>query len=111
MPNSSVCGPPNAQVKKSKLAFPRILLDLDEKGRFIGIVEENKNSIHDALGGFFCNSERGYQNNDYSPRGSDLSGRNGNSTSLGVIENASPDKNMYLDGIPELNQSPYNKIP
>jgi hypothetical protein len=143
------------RLRKANLHFPRILLDPDEKGRFIGTVEENKNAIHDALGGFFSNSERGNialrlwtgclcaakecrrtcvteheldgtakKESTYS---SDVRAESFNKIMItsredpiyqaGVeiapvwelIENAGPDKKMYLDGIPELNQSPITK--
>jgi hypothetical protein len=143
------------RLRKANLHFPRILLDPDEKGRFIGIVEENKNAIHDALGGFFSNSERGNialrlwtgclcaakecrrtsvtehepdgtakRESPYSP---DIRTESFNKIMITIredpiyeagveiapvwelIENAGPDKKMYLDGIPELNQSPITK--
>jgi hypothetical protein len=143
------------RLRKANLHFPRILLDPDEKGRFIGIVEENKNAIHDALGGFFSNSERGNialrlwtgclcaakecrrtcvtehepdgTVKRESPYSSDIRAESFNKIMIttredpiyqaGVeiapvwelIENAVPDKKMYLDGIPELNQSPITK--
>jgi hypothetical protein len=143
------------RLRKANLHFPRILLDPDEKERFIGIVEENKNAIHDALGGFFSNSERGnialrlwtgclcaakecrrtcvteHEPDGTamreSPYSSDIRAESFNKIMItsredpiyqaGVeiapvwelIENAGPDKKMYLDGIPELNQSPITK--
>jgi hypothetical protein len=143
------------RLRKANLHFPRILLDPYEKGRFIGIVEENKNALHEALGGFSSNSERGNIAlrlwtgclcaakecrgtcaTDHeldgtvkreSPYSSDIRAESFNKIMItsredpiyqaGVeiapvwelIENAGPDKKMYLDGISELNQSPITK--
>jgi hypothetical protein len=143
------------RIRKANLHFPRILRDPDEKGKFVGIVEKNKNVIHDALGDFFSNSERGNIALrlwtgclcavkecrptcviEHNPNGaakrenthsSDVRAESFNKIMItsradpiykaGVeiapvwelIENAGPDKKLFLDGIPELNQSPITK--
>ena len=143
------------RIRKANLHFPRILLDPDEKGKFIGIVEKNKNIIHDTLGDFFSSSERGnialrlwtgcfcavkecrptcvieHDPNGTAKRestcSSDVRAESFNKIMItsredpiyqaGVeiapvwelIENAGPNKKLYLDGIPELNRSPITK--
>jgi hypothetical protein len=49
------------------------------------------------------------KDNDYESWRSIIWGGSGGSSCLGLIKNAEADKKMYLDGIPNLNDSPVTK--
>lgn len=143
------------KIRTTNIHFPKILLQPDEKDRFIRILEEDKDTIQSILNDVWNDRERGNialrlwtgclcaakecrrtsvskHNPDgttkrESPYTPDMRTESFGKITMtsskdpiyeaGVeaapvwelIENAAPDKKMYLDGIPNLNGSPVTK--
>jgi hypothetical protein len=143
------------KIRTTSIHFPKILMDPDERERFIQILEEDEDTVRSILDNGYSDSERknialrlwtgclcaakecrrtsvAEHNPDgttksesqYTPEMRAESFKKIMATSredpiyeAGIeaapvwelIENRTPDKKMYLDGIPNLNESPVTK--